>query len=154
MSQMQTVGWKQRSTVDNLIILNPIIQNQRQNKNKICLFFVDAKKCFDKLWLKDCLIETYYLGYSPGTFRSLYEINKTSNIIVLTPIGKTSNITVEEIAKQGTIFGPIMYCASTSRVNTCSWGYGQNFKPVYFFFHEKILSVKKAPNAKQTTFTP
>ena len=34
MSQMQTVGRKQRSTVDNLIILNSIIENQRQNKNK------------------------------------------------------------------------------------------------------------------------
>ena len=59
----------------------------------------------------------YYLGYSPGTIRSLYEINKTSNIVVDTPVGKTSSITVEEVVKQGTIFGPIMCCASTSRVN-------------------------------------
>ena len=31
------------------------------------------KKCFDKLWLKDCLIEMYYLGYDPGTVRQLHE---------------------------------------------------------------------------------
>ena len=59
----------------------------------------------------------YYLGYSPGTIRSLYEINKTSNIAVDTPVGKTSSITVEEVVKQGTIFGPTMCCESTSRVN-------------------------------------
>ena len=59
----------------------------------------------------------YNLGYSPGTIRSLYEINKTSNIVVDTPVGKTSSITVEEVVKQGTTFGPIMCCASTSRVN-------------------------------------
>ena len=59
---MQTAGRKQRSTVNNLIILNSIIENQRQNKNKIYLFFADAKKCFDKLWLKDCLTEMRYLG--------------------------------------------------------------------------------------------
>ena len=76
------------------------------------------KKCFDKLWLKDCLIEMYYLVYSPGTIRSLCELNKISNIVVGTPVGKTSSITIEEIVKQGTIFGPIMCCASTSRVNT------------------------------------
>ena len=63
-------------------------------------------------------IEMYYLARSPGTIRSLYEINKTSNIVVDTPVGKTSSITVEEVVKQGTIFGPIMCCASTSRVNT------------------------------------
>ena len=46
----------------------------------------------------------------------MYEINKTSNIVVDTPVGKTSSITVE-VVKQGTTFGPIMCCASTSRVN-------------------------------------
>ena len=99
MSQMQTAERKQRSTVDNLIILNSIIENQRQNKNKTYLFFADAKKCFDKLWLKDCLIQMYYLGYSPGTIKSLCEINKTSNIAVDTPVGKTSSITVKEVVK-------------------------------------------------------
>ena len=49
--------------------------------------FVDATKCFDKLWLKDCLIEIHNLGHSPGTIRSLYEINKASNIVVDTPVG-------------------------------------------------------------------
>ena len=82
MSQMQTAGRKQRSAVDNLIILNSIIENQRQYKNKTYLFFADTEKCLDKLWLKDCLMEMYNLGYSPGTVRSLYEINKTSNIVV------------------------------------------------------------------------
>ena len=40
-----------------------------------------------------------YLGYSPGTIRSLHEINKTSNLVVDTPVGKTSSITVEELVK-------------------------------------------------------
>ena len=117
MSQMQTAGRKQRSAIDNLIILNSIIENQRQYKNETYLFFVGTKKCFDKLWLKYILIEMYNLGYSPGTSRSLYEKNKTLNIVVDTPVVKTSSITVEEVVKQGTIFGPIMCCASRSRVN-------------------------------------
>ena len=68
---MQTAGRKKRLTIDNLIILNSIIENQRQNKNK---------KWFDKLWLKDCLIEMYYLGYSSGTIRRLCEINKPQTL--------------------------------------------------------------------------
>ena len=59
-----------------------------------------------------------YLGYSPGAIRSLYEINKTSNIVVDTPVGKTSNITVEKKVKQGAILDSIMCCASTSEINT------------------------------------
>ena len=34
MSQIQTAGRNQRSTVDNLIILNSKIENQRENKSK------------------------------------------------------------------------------------------------------------------------
>ena len=34
MSQMQTAGRNQRSTVNNLIILNSKIENQRENKSK------------------------------------------------------------------------------------------------------------------------
>ena len=77
MSHIQIAERKQRSTVDSLIILNSIIENQIQNENKTYLFFADAKKYFDKLWLKDCLIEMYNLGYSPSTIRNLYETNKT-----------------------------------------------------------------------------
>ena len=67
MSQMQTAGRKHRSAVDKLIILNSIIENQRQYKYKTYLFFADANQCFNKLWLKDCLIEMYNPEYSPGT---------------------------------------------------------------------------------------
>ena len=49
MSQMQTAERKQRSSVDNLIILNSVIENQRQNKNRTYLFFANNKKCFNKL---------------------------------------------------------------------------------------------------------
>ena len=57
------------------------------------------KNGFDKLWL-DCLIGMYNLGYSPRTIRSLYEINKTSNIAVDTSVEKPSSKTVEEEVKQ------------------------------------------------------
>ena len=59
----------------------------------------------------------YNIGYSSGTIRSLRKINKTSNIAVDTPVGKTSSMTVEEVVKPEAIFGPIMCWGSTSRVN-------------------------------------
>ena len=52
-----------------------------------------------------------YLGHSPGTIKILYKINKTSNIVADTPVGKMSSIAVEEVVKQGTTFGAIMCCA-------------------------------------------
>ena len=49
MSNMQTEGKKNRSTMDNIIIMNAIIEKQRQSYKNTYLFFAEAEKCFDKL---------------------------------------------------------------------------------------------------------
>ena len=48
----------------------------------------------------------------------LYEISKETDIIIRTPVGNTGNIQVKEVVKQGVIFGRIICCAETSRVNS------------------------------------
>ena len=45
MSNMQTAGKKNRSTMDNIIIINAIIEKQRQSHKNTYLFFDDAEKC-------------------------------------------------------------------------------------------------------------
>ena len=47
----------------------------------------------------------------------LYEINKKSNIVIQTPVGMTDNISVHEIVKQGTIFGPKLCSVATENIN-------------------------------------
>ena len=49
MSNMQTEGKKNRSTMDNIIIMNAIIEKQRQSYKNTYLFFAEAEKCSDKL---------------------------------------------------------------------------------------------------------
>ena len=56
------------------------------------MFVADDVKCFDKPWLKDCLLELYNLGYDPNTLKILHEMNKETNIIIRTPVGNTENV--------------------------------------------------------------
>ena len=129
MSNTQTAGKKSRSAMDNIIIINAIIEKQRQSHKNTYLFFADAEKCFDKLWLKDCLIDMEEIGYNRNDIKILYEMNKKAEIIVDTTVGQTESISIKEIVKQGSIFGPIMCCATTSRVNnigeTVQYSYGK-----------------------------
>ena len=94
----------------------------------------------------------YNLGYSLGTIRNLYKINKTSNTVVDIPVGKTSSITVEEVVKQGTISGPIMHCASASRVNeiqeTVKYLYGE-VEIGMSIFMDDIAAAGTADNIKK-----
>ena len=117
MSNMQTEGKKNRSTMDNIIIINAIIEKQRQSHKNTYLLFADAEKYFDKLWLKDCLIDMEKIGYNRNDIKTLYEMNKKAEIIVDTTVDQTESISIKETVKQGSIFGPIMCCATTLRVN-------------------------------------
>ena len=43
--------------MDNIIIIDAVIEKQRQSHENAYLFFADAEKCVEKLWLKVILIE-------------------------------------------------------------------------------------------------
>ena len=118
MPEMQAAGRKETSAMDNLIVMNTIIENQRAQKLNTYMFFADVVKCFNKLWLKDCLLEMYNLGYDPNTLKILYEMNKETDKIIRIPVRNTDNVQVKEVVKQGTIFGPIMCYAETFTVNS------------------------------------
>ena len=52
--------------------------------------YADAEKYFGKLWLKDSLIEIERIGYNKSDIKMLYEINKTTEIVVDTAVGRKS----------------------------------------------------------------
>ena len=117
MLEMQAAGRKEGSAMDNSI-MNTIIESLSVQNLNIYMFFADAVKCFNKLWLNDCLLEMYNLSYDPNTLKILYEMNKETDIIIRTPVGNIDTIQVNEVVKQGMIFGPIMCCVETSTVNS------------------------------------
>ena len=48
MSEMQTAGKNQGSTMDNIVIVRAI--NEHRKIEKYCIFFANTVKCYDKLW--------------------------------------------------------------------------------------------------------
>ena len=96
---MQTAGKKKRPTIDNLIIINAIIEKQRQDHKNTYKLFGDASRYFDKLWLKDSLIEMERIRHNKGDIKMIYEINKTTEIAVDTATGNTEIIKITEVVK-------------------------------------------------------
>ena len=117
MSPFQCGGVKGRSTVDNVFTLIAIIQrNQYLGLSTYCVF-IDLTKCFDKLWLEDCLVELMKAGMNIDDVKMVYEMNKVAKVVVDTPVGDTDQFEVRDTVKQGTIFGPVMCGLSTGRIN-------------------------------------
>ena len=67
-------------------------------------------------------------------------------------MGKISRITVEEVVRQGTIFGPIMCCASTLKVNTVQETVKYQYGKVQMgmsVFMDDIAPVETADNIRK-----
>ena len=75
------------------------------------------KKCCDKLWIKDCLIEASKLDMTEKDADMLYWINKKAFITVNTLLGDPEECETHEIVKQGTTSGPLLCCVETCTMN-------------------------------------
>ena len=113
----QNGGCKRRGVIDNWIIMMAIMDEAKRLKKNLYLFFGDLVKCFDRLWLKDCLVDLHEAGVRAREIRLIYKMNEKAVFKVVTPVGVTGEKTVKEIVKQGTVFGPKLCCASTGKVN-------------------------------------
>ena len=78
---------------------------------------MDAEKCFDKLWLKDSILEMIQAGHDINDAIMIYRMNKEAEVVIDTPVGTTEEFLVEETVRQGTIYGPPLCCISTDKIN-------------------------------------
>ena len=113
----QSGGKKNVMMGDNCIILRAIIDNDRRLRRNTYIRMADAEKCFDKLWLKDCLVDMKEAGMREREIQMLYSLNKRAEITIQTPVGEAKEIEVKESVKQGTQFGPLMCCANSAQIN-------------------------------------
>ena len=65
------------------------------------------EKIFDKIKLKEALNDLWDSGVKNDKFAMLYELNKNSTAKVLTPVGESDVINLEENVLQGGSWGPL-----------------------------------------------
>ena len=118
LSEWATGGIKKRSPVDNVMIITSIIERNKYMKKNTYLTFTDAEKCFDKLWLEDGINELWRCGTNIRDCEIIRRMNEVARITVKTPLGSTQEFTVNEIVRQGTVYGPQICIASMDKVNT------------------------------------
>ena len=116
-TESQCGGKKKRGISDLLFTMYRLIEHNRYLGDETNIVFIDAEKCFDKLWLKDCLISLWEKGMNASDVALLYQLNKKAEGCVETPVGITESFVLQEIVKQGTVWGPKMCCAETDDIN-------------------------------------
>ena len=113
----QNGGRKNRSIKDNWIATMAILDRNKELNQNTYILFADAEKCFDRLWLEDCVIDINRVGMREREAVMLYNMNEKARIMVETPCGNTETFETERTVKQGTIFGTQLCCSSTAQID-------------------------------------
>ena len=152
LSCYQTGGVKDRSSTDNIFVLSEIIRRNKKLGLKTYVVFGDAVRCFDKLWLRDCLVELHRAGCSPQDIHMIYEMNKDTSITIDTPSGKTETIFIGEVVKQGTVLGPTLCSVETDQINNIGENQDRNIGDQVvgiLVFVDDIMSAGTADDARR-----
>ena len=80
--------------------------------------FYDIEKCFDSLWLEDCINSLYENGVKDDIFDLIYRLNQRAEIVVRTPFGDTDPfvVNINNLVRQGTVLGPILNNCSLDQI--------------------------------------
>ena len=104
---------KKRNIRDNLFVVNGVINAViEKDANPVDIELFDISKCFDSLWLKECLNDLYEAGIDNSNLNLIYEGNKECFLSVKTPTGQTKRIVINETVMQGSVWGPL--CCTTT----------------------------------------
>ena len=110
-------GIKNRSTIDSIMITTSIIELNKYLNRNTYLTFTDAEKCFDKLWLMDGVGELWRCGTDVRDCVMVKRLNERAIVTVKTPVGDTEMFTLQNIVRQGTVYGPQICIATMDNVN-------------------------------------
>ena len=112
MSDSQVGSRKGKNIRNHIWIINGIITDVLSSKSKIPVDvkIYDYKQCFDGLWLQECLNDFYEAGLRDDKFALLYDVNRSVNIAVKTPVGITTRNSIYNVITQGDVISPL-FCS-------------------------------------------
>ena len=97
---------KGRNIRDNLFVVNAITNEAKQKNAHPCdACTYDVRKCFDNLWLHECINDMWEAGIQNDKLNLLFQANTSARIAIKTANGTTERITITNSVMQGTVWG-------------------------------------------------
>ena len=105
-------GRKRRNICDHVFVINAIRNSIRRGNEMSCdITIYDIEKCFDALWVQECVNTLFECGLTNDKLVLLYEETKNAKIAIKTSLGITERKNIENVIMQGTVFGSIICTA-------------------------------------------
>ena len=111
MTQFYTRGVNGKRVADKLCMFRAHIDYCRYLKREVWITFYDIEKCFESLWLDDCIV-----SLSENGVDFIHRMTRKAEIVVKTLFGDTVPFLIDNLVKQGTVIGPILNNCSLDKV--------------------------------------
>ena len=108
---------KNRNIRDNIFVINAVNNSVIKGKeDPVDIQVFDVEKCFDALWVEECINNIYEAGLDNDKLVLLFLENKTANIAVKTEGSKSKRISIHNIIMQGTVWGSLLCTATMDKL--------------------------------------
>ena len=113
LSDSNVGGRRNRNVRDNIFVMNAVMNEGKKNpKEPLDINVYDAFKCFDSLWLSECINDLYDSGLRNDKLALIYASNRNANIAIKTSNGTTERFIIKDKVMQGTVWSGLM-CTNT-----------------------------------------
>ena len=73
----------------------------RSISEAVVAYISDIEKCFDSLWLEDCINSRWDNDVNDGTLSLIYNLNVKANITIKTPFRDTQDYLSKTLSNRG-----------------------------------------------------
>ena len=106
-----------RNVRDNIFTLNAITNSIiNGNEDPVDIQLFDIEKCFDTLWVEECMNDLFDSGLQNDKLPLLYMENQNAEIAIKTQTGITDRKSIKNIIMQGSIFGSLCCTVSMDKL--------------------------------------
>ena len=116
----------------------------------IDLVFTDVTDCFNSLWTEKTVLDLHENGIETNLLNLIYELSKSANISIKTPVGITEKKSIEDIIKQGETLSSISCTSTMDRISKESkketFKYRKSVQIPKMGYIDDLLDVNKCGN--------
>ena len=156
------VGARQgRNIRDNIFVMNAITNSViKEKREPIDIQIFDVEKCFDALWLQECINDLYETGLGNDKLPILFNENQNAKVAVKTQQGITNRVNIKNIVMQGSVWGSLFCTTTMEKLGKLCY---KNKELLYKYKNvvevpplcmvDDILSIQKCTDAKKMNAT-
>ena len=113
---------KGRNIRDNVFVLNAVTNSIINGKEEaIDVQIFDVEKCFDALWVQECINDLFESGFKNDKLPIIFLENQNANIAIKTANGTSKRESIQNSIMQGTVWASLCCTASMDKLGQIAY---------------------------------